>query len=354
MTAPHFLTRPSRATVAAAAVSAAAAVVLGLTPAPASADEAPDLTSPYTWVEEFDSPDALAGWNIFNQPDYNNPDALYTADALDVVDGQLVITTRRHCVDEDIDLSVRENHHLLTDENASVTPCPPGQFQKFTSGRLQSPDIARGEFDVSVTATIHTGDVNGVRSAIWLQNDQQACSSGDPDTLYGELDLVEHFSHDARAPWSPSNTHLGCAPWKQNGTNNAPRELWVGDSLVDNEHTWSASTSREGVAYFFDDDPIDRQSWRNDVTLGHATVDDFDLDQGMYDRILDRPWKLILNQKVENAAWTHPRSADEDFPVRTMVVDRIEVAGRPFDDVAPQPAPAPRQDLSSRLSSQLS
>lgn len=294
-----------------------------------------ELDQPFTWIEEFDSPDALDGWNIFRRTDYNNPDALYTDRALSIEDGKLIITTQRHCVDEDIDLSDPATHRLLTDENAQVEPCGPEQFQKFTSGRVQSPDVARGEFDVSVTASFDTGDVNGVRSAIWMQNDHPACSSGPQDSLYGELDLIEHFSYGDRAPWSPSNTHLGCAPLGQNGTNNAPRELRLAESLSGQRHTWRARTSAAGVGYFLDDQPIDRRSWNNGDRLGHATVSDFNLSQGRYEQILDRPWKVILNQKVENAEWTQPRRADEDFPVRTMVVDRIVVTGKPFGELTP-------------------
>lgn len=319
-----------------AALGAATLVTAGAAPPVAGAQAAvPNLDQPYTWIEEFDSPDALDGWNIFRRTDYTNPDALYTDRALSIEDGQLTITTQRHCVDEDIDLSDPATHRLLTDDNAQVAPCGPGQFQKFTSGRVQSPEVARGEFEVSVAATFGTGDVNGVRSAIWMQNDHSACSSGPQDSLYGELDLIEHFSYDDRAPWSPSNTHLGCAPLGQNGTNNAPRELRLDESLTEQRHTWRARTSPTGVGYFIDDQPIDRRSWNNDDRLGHATVSDFNLSQGRYEQILDRPWKVILNQKVESAGWTHPRGAGEDFPVRTMVVDRIVVTGQPFGEITP-------------------
>lgn len=319
-------------------IALGAATVLAAVAAPRAAEAqtpVPELDQPFTWVEEFDSPDALDGWNIFRRTDYNNPDALYTDRALSIEDGKLIITTQRHCVDEDIDLSDPATHHLLTEENAQVEPCAPGQFQKFTSGRVQSPDVARGEFDVSVTASFDTGDVNGVRSAIWMQNDHPACSSGPQDSLYGELDLIEHFSYEARAPWSPSNTHLGCAPLGQNGTNNAPRELRLAESLSGQRHTWRARTSTAGVGYFLDDQPIDRRSWNNNDRLGHARVADFNLSQGRYEQIIDRPWKVILNQKVENAGWTHPRRADEDFPVRTMTVERIVVTGEPLGELTP-------------------
>lgn len=329
---PGALPRTLLIAVLGAATALTAAVV---SPVAAAQTPVPDLEEPYTWIEEFDSPDALDGWNIFRRTDYTNPDALYTDRALSIEDGSLVITTRRHCVDEDIDLSDPSTHHLLTDENAQVEPCGPGQFQKFTSGRVQSPDVARGMFDVSVTASFDTGDVNGVRSAIWMQNDHPACSSGPQDSLYGELDLIEHFSYEARAPWSPSNTHLGCAPLGQNGTNNAPRELRLDESLNGQRHTWRVRTSPSAVGYFLDDQPIDRRSWNNDERLGHATVADFNLSQGRYEQILDRPWKVILNQKVENADWTRPRRPDEDFPVRTMTIDRIVVTGQPSGELTP-------------------
>src|SRR5699024_6007747 len=174
-----------------------------------------------------------------------------------------------------------------------------------------------GDFTLSVTATLNTGGVEGVRSAIWMQNGEAACSNANNHGLYGELDLIEHFSYDLRAPWSPSNTHLGCDPDSVNGTNRAPRELRMDESLDGVEHTWSVNTTKNGVEYFIDDQPINRQSWRQDVTLGHAAVEDFGLDVDTYDTIMDRGWTLTLNQKVESAAWAKPRSSQEDFPVRS-------------------------------------
>lgn len=289
----------------------------------------PDLSEPYTWVEEFDSQDALRGWNIFRQPDYGSDKVLYTEDALSIDNGKLTITTQRHCVDEDFEIKDPANRGKLNDNTAQVEPCSPEQFEKFTSARIVTPKIARGEFDLSVTATLNTGGVEGVRSAIWMQNGEQACSSATNNGLYGELDLVEHFSYDLRAPWSPSNTHLGCDPESVNGTNRAPRELKLDESLDGVQHTWTVSTTRDGIEYFIDNEAINRQSWRNDVILGHAEIDDFGISAQTFDDIVDREWTLTLNQKVESAAWAKPRSSEEDFPVRSMVIDRIEVAGSP-------------------------
>lgn len=289
-----------------------------------------ELSQPYTWVEEFDSPDALQGWNIFRQPDYGSEKVLYTEDALSIADGQLSITTRRHCLDDDVDISDPANRGLLNDSNSQVEPCADGQVEKFTSARIVTPKIARGEFEISVTATLNTGGVEGVRSAIWMQNGESACSNPTNNGLYGELDLVEHFSYDVRAPWSPANTHLGCDPESVNGTNRAPRELKLEESLDGNKHTWSVTTTKDSVEYFIDGEPINRQSWRNEEVLGHASVEDFGLDTATYDEIMDREWALTLNQKVESAEWAKPRSSDQDFPVRSMVIDRIEVQGKPI------------------------
>lgn len=324
---------PRAVTAFAVALSTAAAVMTGVSVLPAHAQPLapPDLSAPYTWVEEFESDDVLQGWNIFRQPDYGSDKVLYTEDALNIEDGQLTITTRRHCLDEDIDISEQANRGLLNDSNAQVEPCAEGQFEKFTSARIVTPKIARGEFELSVTATLNTGGVEGVRSAIWMQNGQLACSNPESNGLYGELDLVEHFSYDLRAPWSPSNTHLGCDPGSTNGTNRAPREVLLDESLDGVPHTWTVNTTKNGVEYYIDDEPIDRQSWRNDITLGHASVEDFGIDVETYDEMLDREWTLTLNQKVESADWARPRSADLDFPVRSMVIDRIEVTGQPID-----------------------
>lgn len=325
------LPRSLTAVATALSIALAAGTVAMSQPATAQGTPVPDLASPYTWVEDFDSPEALQGWNIFRQPDYGSDTVLYTQDALSIEDGKLTITTRRHCLDEDVDISKPANRGLLNDDNAQVEPCAPGQVEKFTSARIVTPKIARGDFTLSVTATLNTGGVEGVRSAIWMQNGESACSNANNNGLYGELDLIEHFSYDLRAPWSPSNTHLGCDPDSVNGTNRAPRELRMDESLDGVEHTWSVNTTKNGVEYFIDDQPINRQSWRQDVTLGHATVEDFGLDVDTYDTIMDREWTLTLNQKVESAEWAKPRSSQEDFPVRSMVIDRIAVEGQPFD-----------------------
>lgn len=345
------------------AVLSAVTVAAGTVPATGTAfaqesgNPPPALDQPYAWGENFESPDALDGWNIFRRTDYTNPDALYTDRALSIEDGQLTIITQRHCVDEDIDLNDPTNHHLLTGENAQVAPCAPDQFQKFTSGRLVTPEIARGAFDLEVRASFHTGGTEGVRSAIWMQNGESACSTAEPGH-YGELDLVEHFSHDARDPWSPSNTHLGCNPQGQNATNDAPRELRLDEGFAATPHTWRVSTSETGVAYFIDGEPIDRHSWRQNDRLGHATVADFGLSRDEYSCIVDRPWSLTLNQKIEEADWAHPTDPADPFPVRTMVVESIQVSGAPFDrdqtvdpcENVPEPAtPNPGLSSSSQL-----
>lgn len=331
---------PRTVTAAVTALSTAALALTALSVSPVQAAPLPDLTQPYTWVEDFDSPDALQGWNIFRQPDYGSDKVLYTEDALSIADGKLTITTRRHCLDEDIDISNPANRGLLNDDNAQVEPCADEQVEKFTSARIATPKIARGEFELSVTATLNTGGVEGVRSAIWMQNGESACSNPANNGRYGELDLVEHFSYADRAPWSPSNTHLGCDPESVNGTNRAPRELKLDNPLDGEQHTWSVQTTKDSVEYYIDEQPIDRQSWRNDVTLGHAGVEDFGLDVATYDEIIDREWTLTLNQKVESADWARPRAEELDFPVRSMVIDRIAVHGQPIalpDREMPQP-----------------
>lgn len=340
-------------------VLGATAVLVGtLIPGVAAAQQPPpELGQPYEWVEEFDSEEALETWNIFQQPDYNYEDALYTEEALEVRDGKLIITTQRHCVDEDIDLSDAANHGELDEDTAQVEPCAPDEFQKFTSGRLNSPEIARGNFELSVTATMNTADQEGVRSAIWMQNGENACSRDDSG-VYGELDLVEYFPHEARRPWSPSNTHLTCDEDGWNGTYDAPRELHLGESLNGVEHTWSVDTSGEQVAYFIDGDPINRETWNHENVLGHASREDFGLTAAGWQCVMDRPWTLTLNQKVENADWTHPTPADEPFPVRSMEIERVEVSGVPADGpadpcAAPQRITAPADELGN-LSSQLS
>ncbi|NMB22771.1 MAG: endoglucanase, partial [Corynebacterium sp.] len=96
------LPRSLTAVATALSIALAAGTVAMSQPATAQGTPVPDLASPYTWVEDFDSPEALQGWNIFRQPDYGSDTVLYTQDALSIEDGKLTITTRRHCLDEDV------------------------------------------------------------------------------------------------------------------------------------------------------------------------------------------------------------------------------------------------------------
>ncbi|MCX7541018.1 glycoside hydrolase family 16 protein [Corynebacterium antarcticum] len=301
------------------AVLATSAVVLGALAPVATASEPPVLSKPYEWTEDFDSADALDGWLIFNQPDYLNKNVTVTPDAVEVRDGMLVITTARHCIEKDGD--------PLTDANIVETPCPENMITRYTTGRLHSDWVASGFFTVNVRAKFHTGGVKGVRSAIWMQNDQPACHAGATDSSYGELDIIEHYSWPWRSKHSPATVHFGC---NESGTIRDGRVFSEGKDIAENWHTWTLQTTTDDLRFSIDGKPILHESGPPFDEKEHITPADLDISDEKYREILSRPYRLILNQYVEVKDWAHPASDSDPFPVRQMFVDSITLKGQPF------------------------
>nr|WP_234039016.1 family 16 glycosylhydrolase [Corynebacterium pygosceleis] len=315
---------------------------------PAGAEEPPAIEvplvnqAPEAWGHTFDGIDSiedLPGWAVPDRRDYRNKQVFLTGDAVTFEDGKLIITTARHCVDNEGD--------ALTDENISEDPCPEGKKTFYTTARVYTPWFEGGEFSTEVTGEIRTPDVRGARSAIWLQNDNEYCTGSGFNRYYGEIDMVEHYTHGGNLPMSPSTVHLGCNQETRKTVGHSQRRTWVYPALTDAEHTWRADIGKRTIAFSLDGAPIN-QNWRHE-TLPDISHDEWeDMDQELWDRIMHRPWRLILNQYVESAAWAQPAGDEDPFPVRRLIIDSVQVTYPQNTDDTEQPAvPAPTDSSTS-------
>ena len=287
--------------------------------------------APEAWGHTFDGVDSLEdlpGWAVPDRQDYRNKQVFLTRDAVTFEDGKLIITTARHCVDNDGD--------ELTDDNISEDPCPEGKKTFYTTARVYTPWFEGGEFSTEVTGEIQTPDVRGARSAIWLQNDNEYCSGSGFNRYYGEIDMVEHYTHGGNLPMSPSTVHLGCNQETRRTVGHSQRRIWVYPALTDAEHTWRADIGKRTIAFSLDGAPIN-QNWEHE-TLPDISHDEWeDMDQELWDRIMNRPWRLILNQYVESAAWAQPAGDEDPFPVRRLIIDSVEVTYPQSPEVPEEP-----------------
>lgn len=267
------------------------------------------------YVETFDSPEALSNWKILTGTTYENSNAQWSTNNQRVENGNLVIETKRHCL--------KDPTEALTKANTSTAPCPPGTTQKFSTARLESPFMPSAKkFQVSVTARIDDGSTNGVRSNIWMQNGHPACTQPTSDGLYGELDILELYSGSHRRGWTTSNTHFGCT----NGlSNNAARQLFLGEKDINDFHTYTVVADNDSISYYVDSHMVSNINF-NPATIASAaspkTMENISEEE--YKKILHNPWKIILNQSVESQGWADPASNEQNFPTRTLVIDKIE------------------------------
>lgn len=103
--------------------------------------------------------------------------------------GKLVLTTRRHCLNPDEEMTLA---------NAQTEPCAPGETESYSAGRVEGLHDIQGDFKVTVKARMPLGRV-GTREAIWMNNLQEM---GQPNGGYciegsiepnNEKDLVENY-----------------------------------------------------------------------------------------------------------------------------------------------------------------
>ncbi|MBI8990143.1 hypothetical protein [Corynebacterium meridianum] len=290
----------------------------------------PSILSPEGYHEEFDSPESLDGWRVLNRNDYRNPKMVFTPDAVSVEDGKLIITTARHCVDSLDD--------ALTDDNVSEEPCGE-KMTRYTTARVESPWFEGGDFSVEVKAEIFEPAQKGVRSAIWLQNDQPYCTGDDTTPYYGEIDMLEHYSYPGSYERAPITVHLGCNVAKKKRIGRDSRQLWLPRQGVEQDaplptsgypsvwntpYTWKVYVNDEDLTFTIDGFDVDEDPETGEIGK-HINHKSTSMSQGLWSGIMARPWRLILNQRVEDQDWAVPAADTDPFAVRRFEIDFVNI-----------------------------
>lgn len=270
------------------------------------------------WRVDFNQSSDLDGWKIQDHRDYKYDKVYLTPDAVDIRDGKVVITTARHCIAEDGD--------PLTDDNITEDSCPEGTLTRYTTGRIESPWFKGGTFNIDVAGTIYTPASAGARTAIWLQNDQEYCTkAGVATENYGEIDIVEHYT----TPWniyrSPATVHLGCDTTNHQRVTKDQRLAFVEPALTDQQHVWSADVNYDRIRFLLDGQRLHEDKDQN-KHLDDISWKNNKITESVWKGTMDRPWRLILNQKVEKMDWAFPARDSDPFPIRRFEVDFVDLS----------------------------
>ncbi|MDO4909400.1 MAG: hypothetical protein Q3962_06090 [Corynebacterium sp.] len=265
--------------------------------------------------------DASDVWYYSTGTHYKGDNSAWTKDAFSIHDGVLDLKLERHCLDSESD--------AMTSANASVQPCTEGKITRYSAPRLYSPQIEHGNYVLTIRAKV-TGDgdlMDGVRSNLWLQNDQQMCDNSYPDSEYSEFDLLEQYS--SRQNTQYATTHVGCEFNKDQNDYYPTRhqdQRQVPEGFYDLWHTWSFQIFNNHIAYYLDGKLIGNHL---------VTKRDFINQKADYDKAIDHPTRLILENMVETMEWAGKVDNNVDFPNQHFLIDYVQLAR----EVDPQPVP---------------
>ncbi|MDO4911043.1 MAG: family 16 glycosylhydrolase [Corynebacterium sp.] len=258
-----------------------------------------------------DQDPTIAQWQIFNgRESYRNPIAWWLQDNITVENGVMSHHIKRYCVDAGTTITPGTYAGLT----AQSEPCPAGKDSIYSVSRMHLPEIPAGNFKVSIRARA-TGDIaiNGVRRNLWMQND---VASNHPE--YVELDLVEAYS--SRPKYQYSATHLAKNAYKD-------QRMPLAEENWNKWHTWTVELFDGHLAYYLDGQLIgDRVRGFDNSIAADASL------APIYDQMLARPFKLIVDTMVENPAkdaWLAPPEEDKPFGEQSFEIDYIHTYVEP-------------------------
>jgi hypothetical protein len=214
-------------------------------------------------------------------------------------DGDLVISARRHCIDEP-----------LTDlAPVSESPCAPHRT-RYSVGRVRLADLQlpASDFEWGFEVRLPPRHAPGARSALWLINlDQIHC-----DPLWGELDVLEWYS--SRPDLPEASTHATCSETGYTSWHHKP-ETWAwGSGGRDAFHRWAVRKQTTGdqvtLRYLYDD-----QVYATHV-CGRR------LPEPTCNNLLQRSWTAILQTAVfadGSGPFTGP-DPSLPFPTQELIV----------------------------------
>lgn len=127
---------------------------------------------------------------------------------VEVKDGKLRITTRRHC---DANAAAIIAGTMALPENAAThsAPCKVPAETVYSSGRIDSTQLVDwNSFDLAFRAKM-PGSKEGLRMALWMRSEGSYCPAAAADQLH-ELDVLEWYGASPKKPTAV--THIGCDP----------------------------------------------------------------------------------------------------------------------------------------------
>lgn len=284
--------------------------------------------------DEFNDPSNLLakGWEPYQTKrsslgQFGN--TVYLGSNVSVSDGNLRLTTKRHCLKPGEEAS---------DSNVSVAPCPAGTKSVFSSGRVSTDFIynsaengTKGPFSMEVRARMSDGTVPGFHFAGWMRNNQPYCSPTLQSSDIAEIDTMEVFTSDK---WkkTTNTTHIGCAGTTSSDTTRNHNELAA--DIAGQWHTYRMEWNGYSIRYFLDGAPVPLD-WQG-LTGYETTAATLGISDADFNRMMnDYPWELIFDSRAfeGNLSWMEGPNHQAPFAERTDVVDYVRIATMP--DVAP-------------------
>ena len=291
------------------------------------ADRAPDPAPPYSLAggDEFNDSSPLVdrGWipRLVGLGDDPIENTIFVPENVSVADGNLRITTRRHC------LTAGEQ---ANDKNVSPNGavCPEGTRTAYASARIDTGFIFSGTFSMEVRARMADDAFDGLHFAAWMQNDQQYCpTDGPPTSDIGELDTMEVYTHEKRVN---STTHLTCG-YDGNSDTIRTHSRISGIDLQGQWHVFKMTWDGYAIRYYVDGKLMAADSGGGDVIGSSVGITQEHLRTVMN----AHPWRVVIDSYVfpKDIDWVPPTDDTRPFPERVDLVDYVRV--RPLIDVFP-------------------
>lgn len=285
----------------------------------------PDPKYELVWQDNFNKDTPRPIWHVIDDPDHPTWEQFWPG-GIQMSDGQLRITSRRHC-------SPTGQLHIQSLDNHHIQPCPSGYDTFYSSGRIETdnfltPELINHGGKIEVKAKLPSNLTPGTAWAVWMKNLQAYCIDVDPPdisrTTTGEIDIVETRSSNLRK--TTSTTHIGCDDGKFDSRYHS--KLFNDPNWLKSWHIWSVVFDNQTITYLVDSEPIKVLGTKRQYT--DSRPDFARTSDETFNAVINQLWKLVINGEV----YTNPSAKNEEFrapditkpfPPQAAVVDYVRV-----------------------------
>lgn len=265
-----------------------------------------DSAAPDPW------PGKWADWGVVkpveNIPRHPESQAYFRYENVKVVNGDLVISTMRHC------LKAKPTEKTKPQTKA----CSSKAETKYSTGRVEKNLVPAGAADWKVTfkAKVPQGAAGGTRSALWMLNNPGVgyCVGSEKPT-FGEIDVLEWYTAGKRDKKTTATTHLEC-------NNNEHVSAGAAKPFVGSRakfHDWSVERQGQKLTYRMDNKVVLKQTCNKGDLSGVESCDE----------ILNAGWIGIIQSEVfkrnPGAGFYAGPDWKSDFPTITFVIRDVTV-----------------------------